>query len=334
MLNVSQSEKTEQSPENEKSFQLSPPSLSLPQGGGALKGIGEKFSANPVTGTGSMSVPIATNPGRGGFGPQLALTYDSGAGNGPFGFGWNLSLPSITRKTDKGLPRYWDAEESDVFLLSGAEDLVPVAEAGLATREVAGNTYQIQRYRPRVEGLFAQIERWTNVADSQEVFWRSLSRDNITTWYGKDADSRIADPANPSRIFSWLMCESHDDRGNVMVYRYRAENSNQVDLTQVHERNRTDESRSANRYLKSIRYGNRAPYLPVLSADASWPVPPGTGAAAASEDWFFEVVFDYGEHDQDNPQPNDAGDWTLRADPFSSYRAGLKCAPIACVGES
>jgi len=119
-----------------------------------------------------MSVPIATSPGRGGFGPQLALTYDSGAGNGPFGFGWNLSLPSITRKTDKGLPRYWDAEESDVFLLSGAEDLVPVAEAGLATREVAGNTYQIQRYRPRVEALFARIERWTNVADSQEVFWR------------------------------------------------------------------------------------------------------------------------------------------------------------------
>ena len=35
----------------------------------------------------------------------LSLAYDSGAGNGPFGFGWRLSLPSITRKTDKGLPR-------------------------------------------------------------------------------------------------------------------------------------------------------------------------------------------------------------------------------------
>ncbi|MEM6434380.1 MAG: SpvB/TcaC N-terminal domain-containing protein, partial [Cyanobacteria bacterium P01_D01_bin.115] len=324
MLNVPQSEKTEQSTDNENSFHLSPPSLSLPQGGGALKGIGEKFSANPVTGTGSMAVPIATSPGRGGFGPQLALTYDSGAGNGPFGFGWNLSLPSITRKTDKGLPRYWDAEESDVFLLSGAEDLVPVAESGLATRAVAGNIYQIQRYRPRVEGLFVRIERWTNVADSQEVFWRSLSRDNISTWYGKDADSRIADTANPSHIFSWLICESHDDKGNVMVYRYQAENSDQVDLTQVHERNRTDESRSANRYLKSIRYGNHAPYLPVLSADASWPAPPGTDAAAASEDWFFEVVFDYGEHHRANPQPNDAGAWTLRADPFSAYRAGFE----------
>ena len=72
------------------------PSISLPKGGGAIRGIGEKFAANPVTGTGSLNVPISTRPGRSGFGPQLALSYDSGSGNGPFGFGWSLSLPSTT----------------------------------------------------------------------------------------------------------------------------------------------------------------------------------------------------------------------------------------------
>ncbi len=81
--------------------QVTAPAISLPKGGGAIRGIGEKFAANPVTGTGSLTVPIATSPGRAGFGPQLALSYDSGAGNGPFGFGWSLGLPSITRKTDK-----------------------------------------------------------------------------------------------------------------------------------------------------------------------------------------------------------------------------------------
>src|SRR5215213_5444733 len=80
---------------------LSVPRVTLPQGGGAIRGIGEKFAANPATGTGSLTVPIATSPGRAGFGPQLSLSYDSGSGNGPFGFGWSLSLPSITRKTDK-----------------------------------------------------------------------------------------------------------------------------------------------------------------------------------------------------------------------------------------
>ena len=96
------------------------PTPSLPKGGGAIRGIGEKFSANPVTGTASLQIPLATSPGRGGFYPELALAYDSGAGNGPFGLGWHLSIPQITRKTDKGLPRYDDAGESDVFILSGA----------------------------------------------------------------------------------------------------------------------------------------------------------------------------------------------------------------------
>lgn len=37
-------------------------SISLPKGG-AIRGIGEKFAPNPVTGTGLMTVPIAPAPG-------------------------------------------------------------------------------------------------------------------------------------------------------------------------------------------------------------------------------------------------------------------------------
>lgn len=316
------------------------PSISLPKGGGAIRGMGEKFAANPVTGTGSMSVPIATSPGRSGFGPQLSLSYDSGSGNGPFGFGWSLSLPSITRKTDKGLPRYLDSVDSDVFILSGAEDLVPVlvpdangkwVPEDLPPRTVDGKNYRIRRYRPRIEGLFARIERWTNTADTTDVFWRSISRDNITTWYGKTAESRIADPADPSRIFSWLICQSHDDKGNVIVYGYKTENSAKVFqgssgniLTKAHERNRTDRTRSAQRYLKRIRYGNRSPYFPVLKSDAPWPEPQDARALDGSNAWLFEAVFDYGEHDPNAPTPNDAGTWPARQDPFSSYRAAFE----------
>ena len=196
-------------------FLISPPSISLPKGGGAIKGMGEKFAANPVTGTGSMSVPIALSPGRGGFGPQLALAYDSGAGNGPFGLGWNIGLPSISRKTDKGLPRYLDDADSDVFLLSGSEDLVPVASESLPTSvALAGLDFSVRRYQPRIEGLFARIEFWREVGNPGNpgnTFWRTISRDNVTTWYGRDSDSRIADPADPRRIFQWLICQTHDD---------------------------------------------------------------------------------------------------------------------------
>ena len=209
------------------------PAVSLPKGGGAIRGIGEKFAANPVTGTGSMSVPIFTSPGRSGFGPQLSLSYDSGSGNGPFGFGWSLSLPSITRKTDKGLPQYRDSEDSDEFLLSGAEDLVPVLvqdgdewkREDLPPRIVDGRSYRVECYRPRIEGLFARIERWTNLSNLTDVCWRSISRDNITTWYGRTENSRIFNPDDHSHIFSWLICESYDDKGNAVVYEYVPEDS-------------------------------------------------------------------------------------------------------------
>src|SRR5262249_2641944 len=98
-MNPQQSQK----PETQKDPRFSLPAVSLPKGGGAIRGIGEKFAANPVTGTGSITLPIAVSPGRSGFGPQLSLSYDSGAGNGPFGLGWTLPLPEISRKTDKGL---------------------------------------------------------------------------------------------------------------------------------------------------------------------------------------------------------------------------------------
>src|SRR5215468_1273462 len=130
MITDNRSDAHVDAPSDDK-FRVEPPQISLPKGGGAIRGIGEKFAANPVTGSGSMSVPIATSPGRSGFGPQLSLIYDSASGNGPFGFGWSLSLPSITRKTEKGLPQYLDALDSDVFILSGAEDLVPaLVDAG------------------------------------------------------------------------------------------------------------------------------------------------------------------------------------------------------------
>ena len=132
----------------DQNFAPALPAISLPKGGGAIRSLGEKFAANPVTGTGSMSVPIATSPGCSGFGLQLALSYDSGSGNGPFGFGWSLSLPQITRKTDKGPERYLDAgEESDVFIVSGAEDLVPVYRHDNDGSWVAGHPGY--RARPR-----------------------------------------------------------------------------------------------------------------------------------------------------------------------------------------
>jgi RHS repeat-associated protein len=295
------------------------PTLSLPKGGGAIRGIGEKFAVNPATGTGKLSVPIAVSPGRSGFGPQLSLDYDSGSGNGPFGFGWSLGLPAITRKTDKGLPRYRDEDESDVFILAGAEDLVPVLDESLrpvrASRTVHGTTYSVRQYRPRIEGLFSRIELWV-AHDTGLGHWRSISRDNVTTLYGVDASSRIASPDDPRHIFSYLISRTFDDKGNVAVYEYAAENDIGVASSQANEANRTTGERSINRYVKRIRYGGDTPYFPDYGADgAETPLP---------SEWHFEVVFDYGDHDLTLPTPRADAPWSLRPDPFSRRRAGFE----------
>ncbi|WP_449339496.1 SpvB/TcaC N-terminal domain-containing protein [Streptomyces chartreusis] len=313
------------------------PAVGLPKGGGAVRGMGEKFAANPVRGTGSLTIPLPVSPGRSGFGPQLTLSYDSGAPHGAFGLGWSLGLPVITRKTDKGLPQYDDGLGFDVFLLSGTEDLVPFLDGEgrpqTQPRTVDGIHYEVLRYRPRIEGLYARIERWT-ATGSGEVHWRSLSRENVTTLYGRDANSRIADPADPvHRVFSWLICESFDDKGNAIVYEYAEENDVGVDLTAAHERHRPAACRTTNRYLKAVRYGNK---------DSRLAEPPPE--RDLENGWHFELVFDYGDHaplpppaeglpageaappghDWPTAAPTPGRDWYCRHDAFSGYRSGFE----------
>jgi RHS repeat-associated protein len=295
--------------ERQEEQNIAPPAVTLPKGGGALRGIGEKFTANPVNGTGSITVPVFTSPGRSQFYPHLVLTYDSGAGNSPFGLGWNISVPCISRKTDKRLPKYQDLENSDVFLLSSAEDLVPVLvqngenEWTRKPFDSVDGLYTIERYRPRVEGLFARIEKWQDKQTGQ-IHWRSISKDNVTSIYGKSTESRIADPKDETKVFKWLLEESFDDKGNVILYKYENENDQNVDRSLPNEKNRLKGQSFANAYPKRILYGNEKPF--------------------ERNGWLFEVVFDYGEHDLTKPDPEEIHAWPVRPDAFSQYRAGFE----------
>lgn len=188
--------------------------ISLPTGGGALQGLGEKFSPDLHTGTGNFSIPISVPHGRNGVQPTLALTYSSGSGNGPFGLGWSLGAPMISRKTSAGVPRYRDGaadvRKHDTFLLSGSEDLVPVR----------GGAAGVRRYRPRTEGLFARIERHEGPDR-----WEVRTHDGMLSVYGGVQDDEVgattlADPAAPGRVFGWKLTETRDPFGNLVRYEY------------------------------------------------------------------------------------------------------------------
>jgi hypothetical protein len=210
------------------------------------------------------------------------LTYDSGSGNGPFGLGWQIGVASITRKTDKRLPEYRDAEESDVYLLSGAEDLVPALDAAGQRIAFERDGASIQRYRPRIEGSFARIERHADAATG-DVHWVSLDAGNVRSVYGRSPAARLADPRDARRVFSWLLERSEDALGNVIVYDYVAEDLVGVAASPSELHRLGGEAPIANRYLKRVRYGNTSP--------------------GDERTCVFEVVLDYGEHDAARPTP-------------------------------
>ncbi|MEM7719441.1 MAG: SpvB/TcaC N-terminal domain-containing protein, partial [Pseudomonadota bacterium] len=294
---------------------LSLPGIELPKGGGAIRPLGEAFSANPATGAGGLNIPLGLTSGRSGFGPTLNATYSTAAGNGILGFGWTLATGSIRRKTSRGLPRYTD---DDIFVLAGGEDLVPVDDGS----DIQGD-HRVTRYRPRIEGGFARIELWTHLRTGDQ-HWRTLSPANVTTLFGVDADSRVSDPSDPRHVFEWLIVESFDDTGNVVTYSYVPEDDQGVDVEQHGEVNR---QRTAGRYLKTLQWGNRVSHL--------------VDPVAARNDWLFSAVLDYGEgHLHDIPKdpkrpaeeqhqytdvswsPRKA--WEARPDPHSTFRAGFE----------
>ncbi len=279
--------------------------VSLPQGGGAISGMGEKFSPDLFTGTGNFSVPIAIPEGRNGFQPQLSLGYSTGNGNGAFGLGWGLSVPGIMRKTNKGVPKYND--ENDVYILSGSEDLIPVSESEAKETEVVTaelNLVTVTRtkiYRPRTEGLFARISHINIRKDhfdnnntwisriSEFDYWEVRSKDGLVSYYGNPdldildvAGTIIANPDDREKIFAWKLYKTEDPFKNEIRYEYLRDYLAKDDSKQQMGHDQL--------YLKKIGYVD---YLD-----------------SGTERFLISVNFDYGSED--------------RSDPFSTYTSGFQ----------
>jgi RHS repeat-associated protein len=224
------------------------------------------------------------------------------------------------------LPQYLDSIDSDVFLFSEAEDLVPAfrkkndgsfevdsdGEYILHEKDSPDGLFVVRYYRPRIEGLFARIERWVH-KDTGEIRWRIITKENQTTLFGWTKNARIADPDNANKIFEWLPEFVFDDKGNCTHYLYRKEDDAGFDRSLLYQRNRMSGGviTYTNTYLEKVLYGNKTPYKKMGDA---FPAP---------NDYLFSTLFDYGEYNPVSPY-NKTGNWTFRPDAFSDYRAGFE----------
>jgi YD repeat-containing protein len=253
-------------------------------------GAPEELDVDPFTGACTYRLPLHIPRGRNNFTPDLALTYNSSRRNSPFGWGWQLQVPDISRSVWPSMPKY--ADGIDVFTLSG-DELVPalrVSGGWIDDRFTVGE-YAVQRFRRRYEGPHDRIERWTHQPTNQ-THWRVIDANNVTSQFGTNDESRVADPSDPTKVLKWLLTEQFDDRGNIIRYTYKRETLERIDGTP-----------NATRYLKKIQYANAEPH--------------DRGA------WHFEVVFDYGDHDNDDPSPVESHTWAARPDKYSSNRGAF-----------
>ena len=173
-----------------KTEQNSPPS-----GTGNLPGLGEAFSINLSTGQGTYSYQIPLPDGVAKHTPKLVLEYNHGAGHGPWGLGWRLSLRSISRRLDFGTP---DQSPVERFLDTGAE-IVPADDG----------TFRAMR-----ETMFTRYSRIG-------AGWKIEERTGLVHELGTAPTSRVAHPAHPDRAVEWLVDRTTDVSGNAIAYRYR-----------------------------------------------------------------------------------------------------------------
>lgn len=285
------------------------PELNFPKGGGTIQGLGEAISSGGMLGTVTLSIPLPVSPAR-SLTPSLSLAYSSGAGNSPFGLGFFLTLPAISRRVSKGVPSYTDSDE---FLYFNREVLVPVAN-GTRKQSLKAVVYQVSRFYPRVEGDFAKIEFWQG-EEASDVFWYVTQSDGTQHVLGKTADARVSDPQHAEKILRWLLEETVSVNGEHILYTYKPEDSEGVDLANPVEKTR---EHRAERYLKRVRYANRK------GSSESYLL---QGILPPEDDFLFELLLDYGEHTAASdgiPSYEEKNKWSVRPDSFSDYAAGFE----------
>ncbi|WP_434595935.1 SpvB/TcaC N-terminal domain-containing protein [Pseudomonas sp. R3-57] len=279
--------------------------------------IGKSWGSVGPTGAASFELPIPLSTAD-VLSPTLALSYSSQSGNGSFGIGWNLlGVGQVSRRTNKGVPRYTDHDEiighdGEVWMPELETDGSIKARLESSYNGVDIGPHRVVRYWPAIESDFALRERWQRQSKeaSPSDFWLIHGADGSLHLYGKTAASRRADPDAPQRISAWLLCESMNARGHHIYYEYKADDQ---EADPLHDYR-------AQRYLHRVYYGN----CTASSQLDSW----GT-TNPAELDWYFHLVFDYGErstsltdipvYEGETLQP-----WTLRADRFFTHGQGFE----------
>ena len=167
--------------------------LLLPAATRAMPAPGDAGPADATvssnTGAASDRIPIEVPPGPGGLAPQLALTYSSRTGDGPFGVGWSLGIPEIRCSGRLGVQAFASCQRYELG------DTQLVQKLGTST------------YHTFVES-FQRIQR-------TGASWTVEQPDGIKLFFGEAASHRIFQDGATAR---WLLQRIEDAFGNRIFF--------------------------------------------------------------------------------------------------------------------
>ena len=164
------------------------------------------------------TIPIEVPPGVAGMQPDLAITYNSNAGNGLLGVGFSLSgLSAITRcgqtiaQDGRKGGVYYDAR--DRFCLDG-QRLIAVSGSD------GGNGTE---YRTEIDGYSKIVSHGQQ--GSGPAWWRVRTKSGQVMEFGNTADSRI-EAQGKSTVRLWAVNRIADTVGNRIDFKYHEDNGN------------------------------------------------------------------------------------------------------------
>jgi len=169
------------------------------------------------SGAAEYRIPIQVPPGIAGMEPKLALGYNSQAGNGLLGVGWNLEgLSAVTRfpstLAQDGVRGGVNYDANDRYCLDGRR-LMAISGAYGAD----GTEYRTERES------FTKVISY-GVAGSGPAWFKAWTKSGQIIEYGNTADSRI-EAQGKATVRLWAVNKVFDFQSNYFAVSYAEDNA-------------------------------------------------------------------------------------------------------------
>jgi len=178
-------------------------------------------------GSASYFIPIEVPPGRAGMAPELSLTYNSRAGNGPLGVGWSIGGLSQIARCPK--PATKDAKAAPVKF--SLDDELCIDGDPITRYAVSNDGTLAVQFRAPLHDPYTRIKAIESDAGGVTAFSVELRNGRILRYGGAGAvvEGIRAKPAADGKgeeqqlgtvRLAWLLSEVRDRNDNAIWYSY------------------------------------------------------------------------------------------------------------------